>query len=158
MAQVSTPLWYCCKLLSRDACVQCFWMPPPVCHIGSLKLPSWEMEIGNWQTVQIQVGFGFERWLFSVHFSRPVVSDSLWPHGLQHTKLSITNPWRLYKFMSIASVMPSNHLILCHPLLFLQSFPASGAFPVSSSHQVVKVLEFQLQHQSFQWTPRTDLL
>ena len=29
---------------------------------------------------------------------------------------------------------------------------------VNSSHQVVKVLEFQLQHQSFQWTPRTDLL
>ena len=29
---------------------------------------------------------------------------------------------------------------------------------VSSSHEVVKVLEFQLQHQSFQWTPRTDLL
>ena len=29
---------------------------------------------------------------------------------------------------------------------------------VSSSHQVAKVLEFQLQHQSFQWTPRTDLL
>ena len=29
---------------------------------------------------------------------------------------------------------------------------------VSSSHQVVKILEFQPQHQSFQWTPRTDLL
>ena len=29
---------------------------------------------------------------------------------------------------------------------------------ISSSHQVAKVLEFQLQHQSFQWTPRTDLL
>ena len=29
---------------------------------------------------------------------------------------------------------------------------------VSSSHQIAKVLEFQLQHQSFQWTPRTDLL
>ena len=29
---------------------------------------------------------------------------------------------------------------------------------VSSSHEVAKVLEFQLQHQSFQWTPRTDLL
>ena len=41
-----------------------------------------------------------------------------------------------------------------------QSFPASGSFFqwVSSSHQVAKVLEFQLQHQSFQWTPRTDLL
>ena len=49
--------------------------------------------------------------------------------------------------------------MLCHPLLPAQSFPASGSFPVShSSHQVAKVLEFQLQRQSFQWTPRTDLL
>ena len=39
-----------------------------------------------------------------------------------------------------------------------QSFPASGSFQwVNSSQQVAKVLEFQLQHQSFQWTPRTDL-
>ena len=41
----------------------------------------------------------------------------------------------------------------------LQSYPASGSFQwVSSSNQVAKVLEFQLQHQSFQWTPRTDFL
>ena len=40
-----------------------------------------------------------------------------------------------------------------------QSLPASGLLQrVSSSHEVAKVLEFQLQHQSFQWTPRTDLL
>ena len=44
--------------------------------------------------------------------------------------LSITNPWSLLKLMSIESVMPSNHLILC-PLLLLQSFPASGSFPMS---------------------------
>ena len=51
-----------------------------------------------------------------------------------------------------------------HPLSSL-SFPAlnlsqhQGIFQwVSSLHQVAKVLEFQLQHQSFQWTPRTDLL
>ena len=51
-----------------------------------------------------------------------------------------------------------------HPLSF-PSPPAlnlsqhQGLFQwVSSSHQVAKVLEFQLQHQSFQWTPRTDLL
>ena len=51
-----------------------------------------------------------------------------------------------------------------HPL-FSPSPPAlnlsqhQGLFKwVSSSHQVAKVLEFQLQHQSFQWTPRTDLL
>ena len=51
---------------------------------------------------------------------------------------------RFLKLMSIELVMPSNHLILCHPLLLhLQSFPASGSFQwVSSSHQVAKVLEF----------------
>ena len=55
--------------------------------------------------------------------------------------------------MSIESVMPPNHLILCHPLLLPPSiFPSTkGLFQgVSSLHQVAKVLEFQLQHQSFQ--------
>ena len=65
--------------------------------------------------------------------------------------LSITNPWSLLKLRFIKSVMPSNHLILCHPLLFLPSIlPCISLFQwVSSSHQVAKVLEFQLQHQSF---------
>ena len=54
----------------------------------------------------------------------------------------------------------------CHPTISssvvpfsscLQSFPASGSFQMSSSHEVAKVFKFQLQHQSFQWTPRTDL-
>ena len=41
--------------------------------------------------------------------------------------LSITNSWSLLKLMSIESVMPSNHLILCHPLLLLPSiFPSSS--------------------------------
>ena len=45
------------------------------------------------------------------------------------TSLSITNSWSLLKLMSLESVMPSNHLILCHLLLLLpQSFPASGSF------------------------------
>ena len=48
------------------------------------------------------------------------------------TSLSITNSRSLFKLMSIKSVMPSSHLILCHPLLLcLQSFPASGSFPMS---------------------------
>ena len=43
--------------------------------------------------------------------------------------LSITNSWNLLKLMSIKSVMPSNHLILCHPLLFLPSvFPSIRVF------------------------------
>ena len=44
-----------------------------------------------------------------------------------------------------------------HPLLLLPSIFLKIVKWVSSSHQVAKVLEFQLQHQSFQWTPRTDL-
>ena len=56
--------------------------------------------------------------------------------------------------MSIESVMPSNHLILCRPLPpTLNLSKHQGLFKwVSSLHQVSKVLEFQLQHQSFQWT------
>ena len=62
--------------------------------------------------------------------------------------------------MPIESVTPSNHLILCCPLLLPPSISQQqGLFQwVSSSHQVAKVLEFQLQRQSFQWTPRTDFL
>ena len=67
-------------------------------------------------------------------FSHPVLSSSLRPRGLQHgqASLSITNPWSLLKLISIESVILSNHLILCHPLLLLPSiFPASGSFPMS---------------------------
>ena len=46
--------------------------------------------------------------------------------------LSITNSWSSLKLMSIESVMPSSHLILCHPLSSCpQSLPASESFPVS---------------------------
>ena len=45
--------------------------------------------------------------------------------------LSITNSQSMLKFMSIELVMPSNHLILCHPLLLLPSIFASITFPAS---------------------------
>ena len=46
--------------------------------------------------------------------------------------LSFTISWRFLKLMSIESVMPPNHLILCHLLLLLsQSLPTSGSFPMS---------------------------
>ena len=48
------------------------------------------------------------------------------------TSLSIIKSWSLPNLMSIESVMPSNHLILCDPLLCLpQSFPALGSFQMS---------------------------
>ena len=61
------------------------------------------------------------------------MSNSLQPHGPQHTRpLSIINSRSLLKLMSIESVMPSNHLILCCPLLLLPStFPTSGSFQMS---------------------------
>ena len=55
------------------------------------------------------------------------MSDSLRPHGLQHARasLSVTNSQSSLKLMSIESVMPSSHLILCHPLLLLPSIFSS---------------------------------
>ena len=44
------------------------------------------------------------------------------------SSLSITNSWNLLKLMSIESVMPSNHLILCHPLLLPSVFPSIRVF------------------------------
>ena len=59
--------------------------------------------------------------------------------------------------MSIESVMPSNHLILCHPLLLPSILPSIRVFSNESALRISgqsighsKVLEFQLQHQSFQ--------
>ena len=74
--------------------------------------------------------------------------------------LSITNSQGLPRLMSIESVMPSNHLILCRPLLLLPPIPPSTiVFSNESALHIrwPKYLEFQVQHQSSQWTPRTDL-
>ena len=88
----------------------------------------------------------------SVQFSPSVVSlcdpmDCSTPGLPVHHQL-----WELLELMSIESVMPSNHVILCHPLLILPSiFPSLRVFPnmsvFTSSGQSI---EFQFQHQSFQ--------
>ena len=120
-------------------------------------------------------------------FSHSVMLDSAAPWTAAYqAPLSFTISQSLLRFMSIESVMPSNHLILCHSLLFLPSIlpsirvfsdevgssqfspvshsvvsdslqphgPQHARFPSPSptpgKHQVAKVLELQLQHQSFQ--------
>ena len=91
--------------------------------------------------------------------------------SLSHVRLFVT-PWiatcqaslcfttfqSLFKFMSIESVMPCNHLILSSPSpSALNHSQHQGLFQwVSSSHQVAKVLGLQLQHLSFQWIFRVD--
>ena len=67
------------------------------------------------------------------------VSDSLWPHRQQHAWLPCPS-WtpKAYKLMAIESVMPSNHLILCHPLLLLPAiFPSIRVF---SSESVLHIM------------------
>ena len=59
----------------------------------------------------------------SVQFSRSVMSDSATPWI--SASLSIINSWSLLKLMPIELVMPSSHLILCHPLLLLPPIPPS---------------------------------
>ena len=74
------------------------------------------------------------------------------PWTAEHqASLSVTNSQNLIKLMSIESVMPSNHLILCHPLLLPPLiFPSIRVFFqwISSSHRVAKVLKLQFQHQT----------
>ena len=94
-------------------------------------------------------------------FSRSVVSNSLWSHGLQASGL----PCPSSSLGACSQSCPLSQW--CHPTISssvipiscLQSFPASGFFLMShSSHQEAKVLEFQFQHQSFQWIFRTEFL
>ena len=74
----------------------------------------------------------------SVQFSHSDVSNSLLPHGLQHTRPPCSSPYQsLLKLMSIESVMPSNHLILCCPLLLLPSILPS--IRVFSNESVLRI-------------------
>ena len=68
--------------------------------------------------------------MVSVHFSHSVVSNSAIPWtAVYQASLSITNSRSLFKLMSIESMMPSNHLIFCCPLLLLPSiFPSIRVF------------------------------
>ena len=74
----------------------------------------------------------------SVQFSRSVMSDSSQPHGPQHARPPCPSPSQsLPKLMSTESVMPSNHLILCHPLLLPPPiFPSIRVFSNKSALRI----------------------
>ena len=107
--------------------------------------------------IKICLLFGRKVMTNLVQFSCSVMSDSLWLHRLEHARLPCPSP----TLRACSNSFPSQW---CHPTISssvipfsscLQSFPVSGSFPMS---QVAKGSEFQLQHQSFQWIFRTDLL
>ena len=89
----------------------------------------------------------------SVQFSHSVVANSVtkWIAACQ-ASLSITNSQSLLKLMSIESVMPSSHLILCRPLLLLPSIFANIGVFSNESALCIRWPKywFHLQHQSFQ--------
>ena len=101
----------------------------------------------------------------SVQFSSVQSPSRVWLFATPWTaarqaSLSITNSWSLLKFMSIESVMPSNHLILCHPLLLpLSIFPSirvfsnesvlhvrywSFSFSISPSNEYSRLISFRM--------------
>ena len=95
---------------------------------------------------------------FSVQFSfsHSVVSDSLWPHGLQHARLLCVSPipGACSNSVSIESVLPSNHLILCPPLLLLPSiFPSIRAF---SNESVFRIRWPKYWNFSFSISPSNE--
>ena len=96
-----------------------------------------------------------------VQFSHSVMSDSLRPHRLQHARLPCSS--QLLELTKIHVHQISDATQLSHPPLspspsFNLSQHQSLFQWVSSSHQVAKALEFQIQQQSFQWIFRTHFL
>ena len=100
----------------------------------------------HWRFYIFLMDFGLQMSFLIASFSSVQSLSHIWlfatPWTAAHqASLAITNSWSLLKLMSIELMMPSNHLILCHPLLLLPSiFPSIRVFPM------------------FQWTFRIDLL
>ena len=130
--------------------------------INSRNMVPWSQQFKKTARVFSWMIYSFCMSINSVQFSRSVVCDSLRPHELQHARTSCPTP------PPGAHQNPCPLSRWCHPTISSsaisfsscpRSFLHQGLFKwVSSMHEVAKELEFQLQHQSFQRTPRTDLL
>ena len=95
----------------------------------------------------------------TVQFSHSVVSNSVTPWtAASQASLSITNSWSLLKVMFIQSVMPSNHLIVCHPLLLLPPIPSSIRVFSNQSTLRMRWPKYWSFSFSIQRNPRADLL
>ena len=98
----------------------------------------------------------------SVQFSRSFVSDSLQAHESQQPGLPVHH--QLTEFTQthvhrVGDAIPPSHPLSSPSPLAPNPSQNQGLFQwVNSLYEVAKVLEFQSQHQSFQWAPRTDLL
>ena len=100
--------------------------------MGALKFSDKNL---SWELTNPSLSFFLHKCFSSVQFSHSVMSNSATPWtAAGQASLSITNSRSLPKLMPIESVMPSNHLIPCHPLLLLPSiFPSIRVFSKESA-------------------------
>ena len=95
----------------------------------------------------------------SIQFSYSVLSNSLQPHGQQHPDHHQLTELVQAHIHRVGDSIQKSHPLSSPSPPALNLSQHQGLFKwISSSHQVAKVLEFQLQHQSFQWIFRTDFL
>ena len=93
----------------------------------------------------------------SVQFSCSVMSDSLRPHESQHARPPCPSPTPgVHSDLSIESMMPSSHLILCRPLLLLPSIPPS--IRVFSSESTLRMRWLKYWSFSFSIIPSKEIL
>ena len=126
-------------------CIECIYVNPNPPFHPMLHFPSWYLYVCS---LYLCLYFCFaNKFIYtifldstlkgSVQFSHSVMSDSLQPYGLQHARLPIiTISWSLLKLMSIFSMMPSNHLILCRTLLMPSIFPSIRVFSSESALRI----------------------
>ena len=99
------------------------------CGIWKHPLRFWSLSLGHPKKSHLHAS-SLLKVPIPVQFSS-VAQSCPTPWTVAHqASLSITIPWSLLKHMSIESVMPSNHPILCHPLLLPSIFPSIRVFPM----------------------------
>ena len=105
-------------------------------RVGSTHIYSTTCKMGDWW----EAGVAWGTQLSAVQFSSvaQACANSLQPHGLQHARPPCPSPTPgVYQLMSIESMMPSNHLFLCHPLLLLPPiFPSIRVFSNGSALRI----------------------
>ena len=114
-----------CFLLLLSASPHCWRLRPPLSlslYLLSCNNQQWLPRVSQARLYAPSVQFSSVQSLSVRLFATPWIAA-------RQASLSITNSWSLLKLMSLELVMPSNHLILCHPLLFLPSiFPSIRVF------------------------------
>ena len=129
--------WYLCQIRGIRSEIKDTKNVMLLNHPETIHLTSWSMEkLSSTKTTGAKmVGDRCPTEFMTLQFSCSVMSNSLWTPWTTARQgfLSITNSQSLPRCMSIESVMPSNHLLLCHPLLLPSILPSIRVFSNESA-------------------------